>query len=242
MDMKKNILLSMILLALCLIQASADNYYYYKICFSNKNGGEGQWTSYIAVGEAKNGVYANGLRKLLLGESVEDEKHVTYTLPQKANNEVDLDKIYGIVFANEKGRNKGEGLDILPGDEWKAWLDIRSHIKYLELREYIRDTYTGGDGYFMDMHNLEKLELPKYGMKVGDGDLDCNMYFANADKLKEILIYVDETIDKVNITDDRVKDKKLLNIVGKKMFSNCYSLSTKYINRLIKDVTAGKGF
>lgn len=237
MDMKKNILLSMILLALCLIQASADNYYYYKICFSNKNGGEGQWTSYIAVGEAKNGVYANGLRKLLLGESVEDEKHVTYTLPQKANNEVDLDKIYGIVFANEKGRNKGEGLDILPGDEWKAWLDIRSHIKYLELREYIRDTYTGGDGYFMDMHNLEKLELPKYGMKVGDGDLDCNMYFANADKLKEILIYVDETIDKVNITDDRVKDKKLLNIVGKKMFSNCYSLSTKYINRLIKDVT-----
>ena len=236
MNMKK-ILLSMILLALCLIQASAGNYYYYKICFSNKNGGEGQWTSYIAVGEAKNGVYANGLRKLLLGESVEDEKHVTYTLPQKANNEVDLDKIYGIVFANEKGRNKGEGLDILPGDEWKAWLDIRSHIKYLELREYIRDTYTGGDGYFMDMHNLEKLELPKYGMKVGDGDLDCNMYFANADKLKEILIYVDETIDKVNITDDRVKDKKLLNIVGKKMFSNCYSLSTKYINRLIKDVT-----
>lgn len=105
------------------------------------------------------------------------------------------------------------------------------------MREYIRDTYTGGDGYFMDMHNLEKLELPKYGMKVGDGDLDCNMYFANADKLKEILIYVDETIDKVNITDDRVKDKKLLNIVGKKMFSNCYSLSTKYINRLIKDVT-----
>lgn len=73
----------MILLALCLIQASADNYYYYKICFSNKNGGEGQWTSYIAVGEAKNGVYANGLRKLLLGESVEDEKHVTYTLPKK---------------------------------------------------------------------------------------------------------------------------------------------------------------
>lgn len=236
MDMKKNILLSIILLALCLIQASAANYYY-KIRLSKENGEPGNWSSYIAVGQAVDGVYDNGLRKLLNGETVTDENKGTCTLPKKANNEVDLDRIYGIVFANEKGRNKGEGLDILPGDEWKAWLDIRSHIKYLELREYIRDTYTGGDGYFMDMHNLEKLELPKYGMKVGDGDLDCNMYFANADKLKEILIYVDETIDKVNITDDRVKDKKLLNIVGKKMFSNCYSLSTKYINRLIKDVT-----
>lgn len=237
MNMKKKILLSMILLALCLIQASAANYYYYKICFSNENGGEGQWTSYIAVGEAKNGVYANGLRKLLLGESVEDEKHATYTLPKKANNEVDLDKIYGIAFANGKGRNKGEGLNILLGDEYDAWLKICSHIKLLELREYIRDTYTGGSGYFSGMSNLEVLELPKGGMKVGDGDLDCNMYFANADKLKEILIYVNETIDKVDITDDRVKDKELLNRVGKYMFSNCYSLSTKYINRLIKDVT-----
>lgn len=237
MNMKKKILLSMILLALCLIQASAANYYYYKICFSNENGGEGQWTSYIAVGEAKNGVYANGLRKLLLGESVEDEKHATYTLPKKANNEVDLDKIYGIAFANGKGRNKGEGLNILLGDEYDAWLKICSHIKLLELREYIRDTYTGGSGYFSGMSNLEVLELPKYGMKVGNGDLDCNMYFANADKLKTILIYVNETIDKVDITDDRVKDKELLNRVGKKMFSNCYSLSTKYINRLIQNVT-----
>ena len=236
MDMKK-ILLSMILLALCLIQASAADYYYYKICFSNENGGEGQWTSYIAVGEAKNGVYANGLRKLLLGESVEDEKHVTYTLPKKANNEVDLDKIYGIAFANGKGRNKGEGLNILLGDEYDAWKEIRSHIKYLELREYIRDTYTGGDSYFAYMHNVEELELPECGMKVGDGDDDCLRYFANADKLKKILIYVDKNTDKVDITDDRVKDKELLNRVGKFMFSNCYSLSTKYINRLIKNVT-----
>lgn len=235
MDMKK-ILLSMILLALCLIQASAANYYYYKICFSNKNGGEGQWTSYIAVGEAKNGVYANGLRKLLLGESVEDEKHVTYTLPQKANNEVDLDKIYGIAFANGKGRGKSEQEDILLGDEYDAWMKIRSHIKYLELREYIRDTYTGGDSYFAYMYNVEELELPECGMKVGDGDDDCLRYFANADKLKKILIYVDKNTDKVNITDDRVKDKELLNRVGKYMFSNCYSLSTKYINRLIKNV------
>lgn len=80
---------------------------------------------------------------------------------QKANDEVDLDRIYGIVFANEKGRNKGNGLNILEGDEYKAWKEIRSHIKQLELREYIRDTYTGGSGFFMDMSNLEKLELPK---------------------------------------------------------------------------------
>lgn len=226
----------MILLALCLIQASAANYYY-KIRLSKENGEPGNWSSYIAVGQAVDGVYDNGLRKLLNGETVTDENKGTCTLPKKANNEVDLDRIYGIVFANEKGRNKGEGLDILPGDEWKAWLDIRSHIKYLELREYIRDTYTGGDGYFMDMHNLEKLELPKYGMKVGDGDDDCLRYFANAEKLKKILIYVDKNTDKVDITDDRVKDKELLNRVGKYMFSNCYSLSTKYINRLIKDVT-----
>lgn len=227
----------MILLALCLIQASAANYYY-KIRLSKENGEPGNWSSYIAVGQAVDGVYDNGLRKLLNGETVTDENKGTCTLPKKANNEVDLDRIYGIVFANEKGRNKGEGLDILPGDEWKAWLDIRSHIKYLELREYKLDTYNNS-GYFMGMSNLEELELPKDGMTVGNGNNDGELYFANANKLKKILIYyyVDKNIDKVEITDNRVTDKKLLNIVGKKMFSNCYSLSTKYINRLIKDVT-----
>ena len=226
----------MILLALCLIQASAGNYYYYKIWLSNENGGPGRCTSYIAVGEAKDGVYANGLRKLLKGETVTDEGGGTCTLPKKADNNVDLDKIYGIVFANGKGKDKSEQEDILPGDEYEAWKLIRSHIKYLELREYIRNTYTGGDSYFAYMHNVEELELPECGMKVGDGDDDCLRYFANAEKLKKILIYVDKNTDKVDITDDRVKDKELLNRVGKFMFSNCYSLSTKYINRLIKDV------
>lgn len=235
MDMKK-ILLSMILLALCLIQASAANYYY-KIRLSKENGEPGNWSSYIAVGQAVDGVYDNGLRKLLNGETVTDENKGTCTLPKKANNEVDLDRIYGIVFANGNGRGINKDLDILPGDEYDAWKEIRSHIKYLELREYIRDTYTGGDSYFAYMHNVEELELPECGMKVGDGDDDCLRYFANADKLKKILIYVDKNTDKVDITDDRVKDKELLNRVGKYMFSNCYSLSTKYINRLIKDVT-----
>lgn len=235
MDMKK-ILLSMILLALCLIQASAANYYY-KIRLSKENGEPGNWSSYIAVGQAVDGVYDNGLRKLLNGETVTDENKGTCTLPKKANNEVDLDRIYGIVFANGNGRGINKDLDILPGDEYDAWKEIRSHIKYLELREYIRDTYTGGDSYFAYMHNVEELELPECGMKVGDGDDDCLRYFANADKLKKILIYVDKNTDKVDITDDRVKDKELLNRVGKFMFSNCYSLSTKYINRLIKNVT-----
>lgn len=236
MNMKK-ILLSMILLALCLIQASADNYYYYKIWLSNENGGPGRCTSYIAVGDATNGVYANGLRKLLKGETVTDEGGGTCKLSKKADNNVDLDKIYGIVFANGEGRFQNGQLDILPGDEYDAWKEIRSHIKLLELREYKRDTYTGGDSYFAYMHNVEVLELPECGMKVGDGDDDCLRYFANADKLKKILIYVDKKTDKVDITDDRVKDKELLNRVGKSMFSNCYSLSTKYINRLIKNVS-----
>lgn len=234
--MKKNILLSIILLALCLIQASAASYYF-KIRLSNENGEPGNWTSYIAVGDAKEGVYANGLRKLLNGETVTDENKGTCTLPKKANNEVDLDRIYGIVFANGKGKDKSKQEDILPGDEYEAWKLIRSHIKYLELREYIRNTYTGGDSYFAYMHNVEELELPECGMKVGDGDDDCLRYFANAEKLKKILIYVDKNTDKVDITDDRVKDKFLLNRVGKYMFSNCYSLSTKYINRLIKNVS-----
>lgn len=218
MDMKK-ILLSMILLALCLIQASAANYYY-KIRLSKENGEPGNWSSYIAVGQAVDGVYDNGLRKLLNGETVTDENKGTCTLPKKANNEVDLDRIYGIVFANGNGRGINKDLDILPGDEYDAWKEIRSHIKYLELREYIRDTYTGGDSYFAYMHNVEELELPECGMKVGDGDDDCLRYFANADKLKKILIYVDKNTDKVDITDDRVKDKELLNRVGKFMFSN----------------------
>ena len=238
MDMKKRIFLSMILLALCLIQASADNYYYYyKIRFTNENGGPGRWTSYIPVGQAKDGFYANGLRKFLNGETVTDEKNHEEKLSKTADNKVDWDEIYGIAFANGKGKDKSEQVDILPGDEYHAWEEIRPYIKQLELRKYIRDTYTGGDSYFANMHNVEELELPECGMKVGDGDDDCLRYFANADKLKTILIYVNETIDKVDITDDRVKDKELLNRVGKKMFSNCYSLSTKYINRLIQNVT-----
>lgn len=243
MDMKKNILLSMILLALCLIQASADNYYY-KINYYNENDKLRGWTGYIEVREKKEvidgnqkTVYVNGLRDLINGGTVTDEGHVGYTLPKTADNKVDLDKIYGIVFANEKGRNKGEGLNILEGDEWNAWKEIRSHIKQLELREYKLDTYNNS-GYFMDMHKLEKLELPKDGMKVGNGDDDGQYYFANAEQLKTIFIYSDKhQDDKVEITDDAVKDRPLLNIVGKYMFSNCYSLSTKYINRLIKNVT-----
>ena len=237
MDMKK-ILLSIILLALCLIQASAASYYF-KICFSNENGGEGRWTSYIPVGEDddNDGVYNNGLRKLLKGEAVTDERNYPEKLPKTADNNVDWDKIYGIEFANGKGRFGNEQENIMLGDEYKAWEEIRSHIKYLELRYYKRDKYTD-KGYFMDMHNLEALELPKDGMTVGDGVDDCQYYFANADKLKKILICIDEKKGtKVEITDNAVTDKKLLNRVGKFMFSNCYSLSTKYINRLIKDVT-----
>ena len=242
MDMKKNILLSMILLALCLIQASADNYYY-KIKYYNENGTLRNWTGYIEVKEKKEvidgnqkTVYVNGLRDLINGEVVKDENDVEYTLPKDANNKGDMDKIYGIVFANGEGRYQNGQLNILEGDEWNAWKEIRSHIKQLELREYKLDTYNNS-GYFMDMHKLEKLELPKDGMKVGNDDDDGQYYFANAEQLKTIFIYSDKhQDDKVEITDDAVKDRPLLNIVGKYMFSNCYSLSTKYINRLIKDV------
>lgn len=73
-------------------------------------------------------------------------------------------------------------------------------------------------------------------MNVGSGDDHGIRYFANAYKLKKITILSGEK--QVDITDDAVKDKKLLlNRVGKFMFSNCCSLSTKYINRLIKNVT-----
>lgn len=237
MDMKKNILLSMILLALCLIQASADNYYY-KIRLSNEKGDPEAWSNYIEVSyDNQNHVYVNGLKDLIDGKTVTDESKGKYSLP-KADNKVDLDRIYGIVFANGKGRVKSEQLNILEGDEYeKAWKQIREHIKYLELREYQRDIYTD-KGYFMNMFKLEKLELPKYGMKVGNGDKDCQYYFANAGQLKYITIWSDEKKAPVDITDDAVKDKKiLLDRVGKFMFSNCYGLSTKYINRLIKDVT-----
>lgn len=232
MDMKKNILLSMILLALCLIQASADNYYY-KIQLYNDKGELEGWSNYIEVSyDDQKKVYHNGLRDLIDGKSVMDESKGNYTLPQADNK---LDRIYGIVFANGKGRGKGGQLNIMEGDEYEAWKEIREHIKYLELREYQRDIYTD-KGYFMDMFKLEKLELPKYGMKVGNGDEDCQYYFANAGQLKTITIWSDKKNDPVDITDNAVTDKILLDRVGKYMFSNCYSLSTKYINRLIKNV------
>lgn len=230
----------MILLALCLIQASARVSYYFKIQFTNENGGPGEWSDYITVtseafhlGEPNQYfVYHNGLGDLVAGNTVKNEKgDKEYTL-KNANGDVDLDKIYGIAFANEKGLDKGEYSNIMEGDEYyKAWQKIRDHIKYLGLRDYKLDTYTGGDGYFMGMDNLEELELPKDGMKVGNGDKDCHMYFSNAWNLKKI------TIDDKDITDDAVKDRFLLDRVGKFMFSNCYSLSTKYINRLIKNVS-----
>lgn len=248
MDMEKKILLSMILLALCLIQASADTYYF-KIRLSDENGNPGNWSKYIQVDAIKDQIvdgtqtykYPNGLRTLLNGGKVKDEGDGNgqgikeYELPRKANNnnEVDKDRIYGIVFANQKGRKKGTQEKILEGDEFTAWTEIREHIKYLELREYELTTHTG-DGYFMNMHNVEKLELPQGGMNVGDGDKHCNMYFANAEKLKEITIWNGNAA--VDITDDRANNKTLLNRVGKYMFSNCYNLSTKYINRLIRDV------
>ena len=235
----------MILLALCLIQASADNYYY-KIKLYNDNGQPGGWSKYIEVSyDDQKKVYHNGLRDLINGKTVTDEGDghgnniKEYKLPKTADNKVDTVRIWGIVFANGKGRGKSEQLNIMEGDEYKAWMEIRKHIKYLELREYEHATHTN-KGYFMDMFNLEELELPKDGMTVGNGEDDCNYYFANALKLKKIIIWSDERNDHVDITDNAVKDvtdKKLLNIVGKFMFSNCYSLSTKYINRLIKDVT-----
>lgn len=243
MDMKKKLLLSMILLALCLIQASADTYYF-RIQLINAYGRPGAWSQYIKVDAVPDGVdgngktkykYPNGLRTLLKGGAVKgyENPEIIYTLPQKANNEVDLDKIYGIEFANGKGKdNDAKQQNIMEGDEYDAWTEIRGHIKYLELRKYIRDTYTD-KGYFMDMHNVEELELPKGGMTVGDVHDACQYYFANAYKLKKITIWSDG--GKKDITD--VTDKVLRNKVGELMFANCYSLSTKYINRLIKNVT-----
>lgn len=253
--MKKNILLSMILLALCFIQASADTYYF-KIRLYNANGELEGWSRYIPVaaepdGKDANGnqkyKYPNGLRTLLDGGKVKDEGDgkgnniKEYQLPTKADGKGDETKIYGIVFANGKGRGittpKGEHEEnILEGYEYSAWETIRPHIKYLELREYKCDTYTD-EGYFMDMHNVEELELPKNGMNVGDGDKHCKYYFANADNLKKILIWIDESTVKVDITDNRAAGKTLLNRVGKYMFANCFNLSTKYINRLIRDVS-----
>lgn len=253
--MKKNILLSMILLALCLVQASADTYYF-KIKLSDENGNpEGNWSKYIVVAAEPDGTdnngntkykYPNGLRTLLKKGTVTDENNGQWTLHTKADGSVNLDRIYGIVFANGKGRgiftsdNKQEE-KILEGDEYEAWKEIREHIKYLELREYKCDTYNNS-GYFMDMHNVEALELPKDGMTVGDGAKDGELYFANADKLKNIYIYSTKGVnEKVDITDDttdeEVAAKHLLNRVGIKMFANCFKLSTKYINRLIRDVT-----
>lgn len=248
MDMKKNILLSIILLALCLIQASADTYYF-KIQLSNADGTPGAWSNYIKVDAVPDGYddngkekykYPNGLRTLLNGGTVtvEDNENPenTFTLPKNANNEVNLDRIYGIAFVNGKGKEGNAQQNIMEGDEYEAWKKIRGHIKYLRLRDYIRDSYND-DSYLMYMDNVEELELPKYGMNVGSEADDGKYYFANAHKLKKITIWSDAQGDAVDITDNTVTNKQLLNRVGKFMFANCWALSTKYINRLIKGVT-----
>lgn len=246
MDMKKKILLSMILLALCLIQASADNYFY-RIRLYKDNGQLDEWSKYIEVSlDDKKGVYVNGLGDLIAGNTVKDEgdRHGNgikeYTLPKNAKNEVDLDKIWGIQFANGIGRDLNGQSKIMQGDEYfKAWKEIHTHIKYLGLRDYKLDSYNNS-GYFSGMFNVEELELPKGGMTVGNNADDGQLYFANANKLKRITIWSDEQNNPVDITDKTDKaatGTKLLDRVGQFMFSNCYNLSTKYINRLIRDVT-----
>ena len=241
MDMKKKILLSMILLALCLIQASADTYYF-KINLYKDNGELAGWSKYIKVSHSsQQGVWVNGLRELVAGNPVTDEGDrngngtTTYQLPKTNKGEVDLDRIYGIVFANGKGRKLSQDVKIMEGGEYAAWEKIRTHIKYLELREYELDTYTG-DTYFGNMTKVEKLELPQGGMTVGIGG---NIrYFANCDNLKEITIW--NGTSSVDITN--YAKPVLKNCVGEYMFSNCYNLSTKYINRLIRDVTEIKDY
>ena len=242
MDMKKRILLSMILLALCLIQASADTYYF-KILLTNENGQPGEWSDYIKVDAVPDGVdvngqpkykYPNGLGTLLNGGTVKNEENKEYTLPKK-DDKVDLDKIWGIEFANGKGRYNNAQENIMEGDEYEAWKGIRERIKYLRLRYYIRDTYND-KSYLADMFNVEELELPKYGMTVENKDEDGQYYFASAHNLKKITIHIDGYKDPVDITDNAVNEKKLLNRVGKFMFANCWALSPKYINRLIKNV------
>lgn len=221
----------MILLALCLIQASADTYYYKIRLYTDDNYTQlDGWSGYITVRyDEQKKDWVNGLRDLYEGNIVKDDSR-NFQLPKKGN-EVDLDRIYGIVFANGKGRNINQAdVNIMEGGEFKAWEKIREHIKYLELREYELDTYTG-DTYFGNMHKVEKLELPKKGMTVGNED---NIrYFANADNLKEITIWNGNA--SVDITN--YAGPVLQNSVGREMFSNCFNLSTNYINRLIKNVT-----
>ena len=241
MDMMKKILLSMILLALCLIQASADTYYF-KIRLYKDNGELAGWSKYIKVSNSsQQGDWVNGLRELVAGNPVTDEGDgngngtTTYQLPTTNKGEVDLDRIYGIVFANGKGRKLSQDVMIMEGGEYAAWEKIRTHIKYLELREYELDTYTGSS-YFANMHKVETLELPQCGMTVGNG---VNwQYFSNADNLKKITIWNGSR--SVDITE--YEGPVLQNSVGEYMFSNCYNLSTKYINRLIKDVTEIKDY
>ena len=245
--MKKRILLSMILLALCLIQASADEYYY-KFQLYNKDGKPGEWSDYIKVtSEPKLDdkqetyyVYHDALEDLVAGNAVKNEEgNKEYKLPKNGNGDVDLDKIYGIAFANGQGRFKNGQFNILEGNDYGAWKKIRERIKYLGLGEYIRGTYNDYS-YLAEMYNVEELELPKYGMEVGNNDDDGKYYFANARNLKKITIHIDGYKDPVDITDDAVNEKKLLNTVGKYMFANCWALSPKYINRLIRDVTVIK--
>lgn len=242
MDMKKKILLSMILLALCLIQASADTYYYKILLYTDDNYTQlDRWSGYITVSHSsQQGDWVNGLRDLCEGNIVTDGSR-KFQLPKKDDGQVDLDRIYGIVFANGKGRSDNstqvnkDDVKIMEGGEFKAWEKIREHIKYLELREYKLDTYTG-ESYFANMHKVETLELPQCGMTVGNG---VNwQYFSNADNLKKITIWNGSR--SVDITE--YEGPVLKNSVGEYMFSNCYNLSTKYINRLIKNVTEIKDY
>lgn len=236
LKMKRPVLLLLLGVLMCLPLAEANANYYYKVQRQNIDGtGDKTWSDWIysesfgqGAAENANG-WKNSLKRLVNGEKVVDALSNEIYLKE---NGTTVYKVVGMAF---KGR-KEDNYNILEADDYDSFKEIREHIKYLELREYVRDKYTD-EGYFMDMFNLETLELPKSGMNVGEGETHCKWYFANAGNLKTIKIYDDNAGKAFDITDASVKDKKLLNRVGPYMFSNCYSLPTKYINRLIKHAT-----
>ena len=235
LKMKRPVLLLLLGVLMCLPLTEAKANYYYKVQLQKADGtGAKSWSAWIYsesygqnASENADG-WKNSLKRLVNGETVEDSLSHKISL----NDGTTVYKVVGLSF---KGR-KEDNYNILDGGDYDSFKEICGHIKYLELREYVRDQYTD-KGYFMDMHKLETLELPKSGMNVGGGELDCQYYFANADNLKQITIYDDNAGKAVDITDASVKDKKLLNKVGPYMFANCYNLPTRYINRLIKDAT-----
>ena len=178
LKMKSPVLLLFLGVLMCLPLTEAKANYYYKVQLQKKDGtGAKSWSGWIYsesygqnASENDNG-WRNSLKRLVKGETVEDDKHKNISL----NDGTTEYKVVGLSFKGE-----GENYDILQADDYDFFKKIRKDVEYLDLSEWGKTQFKG-DYYFAFMEKLKEIALPNNTFAIGD-----QYMFASCDSLTTI--------------------------------------------------------